>query len=228
MATFATVRPVEGESGETAVVVTTPEYHGRSNRVDTVRFTTSTGKSATVTVTQKGQPIFFATAGYDGTAYIGYRIISSNGGNGYIEINTNSKWFYFGYGTNGTYVPISITGATVVSPAAGGATVTAGSPSGDYGRYYSWVLITPTGDPGENGLYRIRINLTIPANNTQQSRSLDLKIYDHDDYSYQWSEQASQPCSISVIPSSVEHPYQGDNTSLNVTSQEHWDATIND
>ena len=228
MATFATVQPVEGESGVTLVTVSTPEYTGRNTRTDTVAFTTSTGKSATVTVTQQGKEVSFVTSGYDGSVYIGYRVLSANGGNGYIDITTNSRQFYFGYGTNGTYVPIQITGATVTSPAAGAATVEAGYPSGDYSRYHSWVLITATGDPGKDNQYRIRIYLTVPANNTQQSKSLDLIIYDHDNYQYSWSEQATQPAAISTGVSSVNHESEGDDSTFTVTSQEHWDASVND
>lgn len=229
MATFVTVQPIEGEAGVTAVAVTAPEYTGRKQRTDTVTFTTSSNKSATVTVTQAGKEVFFATTGYDGSVYVGYRIISANGGNGYIEISTNSRQFYIGFYAGAyTGVEPTITGATVVGPSAGGASVVAGGPSGDYGRYYTWKTITPTGDPGADGLYRIRIYMTFAANNTQSAKTLSLKIYDADDYSHGWSEGASQAAPITISQSALSPTAEGDSTQVTVTSQEHWDASVND
>ena len=227
MATFVTVQPIEGEAGVTTVAVTAPEYTGRKQRMDTVIFTTSSNKSATVTVTQTGKEVFFTTTGYDGSVYIGDGVISANGGNGYIEISTNSRQFYFGY-YSGQFVSIepTITGATVISPSAGGASGTSGGPGADFD--FDWRTITPTGDPGANGLYRIRIYMTFAANNTQSKKTLHLSIYDADDYSHGWSEQASQAAPITVSQSTLSPTSEGDSAQVTVTSQEHWDASVND
>lgn len=225
MATFVTVQPIEGEAGVTAVTVTAPEYTGRRQRTDTVTFTTSSNKSATVTVTQSGKEVFFTTSGYD-QSVINYHYVNSNGGAGYIEITTNSRAFYLGYYSSG--LEPTITGATVISPAAGAATVVGGGPGGDYGRFYTWKTITPTGDPGADGQYRIRISMTLPANNTQSSKELSLKIYDADDYSYGLSESFTQPAAIAVSQSALSPTAEGDSSQVTVTSQEHWDASVDD
>ena len=146
MATFVTVQPIEGEAGVTAVTVTAPEYTGRKQRTDTVTFTTSSNKSATVTVTQSGKALFFATHSYD-QSVINFRRINSNGGSGYIEISTNSRSLFFGWYSGGQspfFVEPTVTGATVVSPAAGEASMVDGGPSGEIGRYHTWKTITPT------------------------------------------------------------------------------------
>lgn len=225
MATFVTVQPIEGEAGVTAVTVTAPEYTGRKQRTDTVTFTTSSNKSATVTVTQAGKEVFFTNSGYD-QSVINYHYVNPNGGAGYIEITTNSRAFYLGYYSSGLEPTITV--ATVISPAAGAATVVGGGPSGDYGRYYTWKTITPTGDPGADGQYRIRISMTIPANSTQSSKEMSLRIYDADDYSHGLSKSLTQPAAISVSQSSLSPTAEGDSSQVTVTSQEHWDASVDD
>lgn len=232
MATFVTVQPIKGEAGVTAVTVTTPEYTGRKQRTDTVTFTTSSNKSATVTVTQAGKEVFFTNSGYD-QSVINNNYVNPNGGDGYIEITTNSKAFYIGYQSDGL-APL-ITGATVISPAAGEATVVKGGPSGDsdryigdYGGYYTWKTITPAGDPGADGQYRIRISMTFPANNTQSSKKLSLRIYDTDDYSHGLSESFTQSAAIAVSQSPPSPTTEGNSTQVTVTSKEHWDANVND
>ena len=225
MATFVTVQPIEGEAGVTSVRVTAPEYTGRKQRTDTVTFTTSSNKSAIVTVTQSGKEVFFTISGYD-QSVINYRYINPNGGAGYIEIRTNSRAFYLGYYSTG--LEPTITGATVISPAAGAVTVVGGGPSGDYGRYYTWKTITPTGDPGADGQYRIRISMTLPAHNTQSSKELSLRICDVDDYSHSISESFTQSAAIAVSQSALSPTAEGDSTQVTVTSQEHWDASVND
>lgn len=228
MAKFVTVQPIEGEAGVTTVIVTAPEYTGRKQRMDTVTFTTSSNKSATITVTQTGKEVFFTTAGYDGSVYIREGVINPNGGNGYIEIDTNSRQFYIGdyLGQFGAIEP-TITGAFVISPAAGGADVVSGGPSADYGNF-NWKTITPYVDHGANSTYRIRINMTFPANNTQSEKRVSLKIYDADDYSYSWLEQASQAAPITVSQYALSPTSEGGSAQVTVTSQEHWDASVDD
>ena len=225
MATFVTVQPIKGEAGVTAVTVTAPEYTGRKQRTDTVTFTTSSNKSATVTVTQAGKEVFFTNSGYD-QSVINNNYVNPNGGNGYIEITTNSKAFYIGYQSDGL-APL-ITGATVVSPAAGEATVVGGNPIGYSGVYSNLKTITPTGDPGADGQYRIRISMTLPANNTQSSKELSLRICDADDYSHGLSESFTQSAAIAVSQSALSPTAEGDSTKVTVTSKEHWDASVND
>lgn len=227
MATFVTVQPIKGEAGVTAVTVTAPEYTGRKQRTDTVTFTTSSNKSATVTVTQSGKEVFFTISGYD-QSVINNNYINPKGGDGYIEITTNSKAFYIGYQSEGL-APL-ITGATVVSPAAGEATVVGGNHTGYSGVYSNLKTITPTGDPGADGQYRIRISMTFPANDTQSNKELPLKIRDVDDSddSHELSESFIQPADIAVSPSSLSPTAKGDSTQVTVTSQEHWDASVDD
>ena len=225
MATFVTVQPIEGEAGVTTVTVTAPEYTGRKQRTDTVTFTTSSNKSATVTVTQAGKEVFFTNSGYD-QSVINNNYVNPNGGDGYIEITTNSKAFYIGYMSDGL-APL-ITGATVVSPAAGAATVVGGDPIGYSGVYSNLKTITPTGDPGADGQYRIRISMTLPANNTQSSKELSLRICDADDYSNGLSESFTQSAAIAVSQSALSPTAEGGSTQVTVTSQEHWDASVDD
>lgn len=227
MATFVTVQPIKGEAGVTAVTVTAPEYTGRKQRTDTVTFTTSSNKSAIVTVTQSGKEVFFTISGYD-QSVINKNYVNPNGGDGYIEITTNSKAFCIGYQSDGL-APL-ITVATVVSPAAGEATVVGGNPIGYDGVYSNLKTITPTGDPGADGQYRIRISMTFPANNTQSSKELSLGICDADDYSHSISESFIQQAdiAIAVSPSSLSPTAEGDSSQVTVTSQEHWDASVND
>lgn len=229
MATFVTVQPVKGDAGVTAVTVTAPEYTGRKQRTDTVTFTTSSNKSATVTVTQAGKEVFFTNSGYD-QSVINDNYVNPNGGDGYIEITTNSKAFYIGYQSDGL-APL-ITGATVVSPAAGEATVVGGNPIGYSGVYSNLKTITPTGDPGADGQYRIRISMTFPANNTQSNKELHLKIWDTDDSddSHELSESFIQPAdiAIAVSPSSLSPTAKGGSSQATVTSKEHWDASVDD
>ena len=230
MATFVTVQPIEGEAGVTAVTVTAPEYTGRKQRTDTVTFTTSSNKSATVTVTQSGKAIFFTTHNYD-QSVINYRWINSNGGSGYIDISTNSRSLFFGWYSGGQspiYVEPTVTGATVVSPAAGGVSMVDGGPSGMIGRYYAWKTLTPTGDPGADGTYTIRIYLTFPANNGESNRDCSLKIIDADNNDPTWSETFTQAAAITVSQSTLSPTAEGDSSQVTVTSQEHWDASVDD
>lgn len=228
MAKFVTVQPIEGEAGVTTVMVTAPEYTGRKQRIDTVTFTTSSNKSATITVTQTGKEVFFTTAGYDGSVYTKQWVINPNGGNGYIEISTNSRQFYFGYQSMGSSgIEPTITGATVISPASGGVSVGDGRPSTDFGNL-TWKVITPNVDNGANYGYRIRINMTFPANNTQSEKTLRLQIYDADNYSYGWAEEARQAAPITLSQYALSPTSEGGSAQVTVTSQEHWNASVDD
>lgn len=218
MATFVTVQPMEGEAGVTSVTVTAPEYTGRRQRTDTVTFTTSSNKSATVTVNQSGKAVFFSISGYD-QSVINKSHINPSGGAGYIEVTTNSRAFCIGYYSDG--LAPTITGATVVSPTAGEATVVIRGPSASYGRFYTWRTITPTGDPGIDGQYIIRVSMTLPANNTQSNKELGLRIYDAEGDSIRLSESFTQPAAIAVSQSALSPSAEGDSTQVTVTSQEH-------
>lgn len=225
MATFVTVQPIEGEAGVTAVTVTAPENTGRRQRTDTVTFTTSSNKSATVIVNQSGKAVFFSISGYD-QSVINKPNINPSGGAGYIEITTNSRAFCLGYYSDGL-VP-TITGATITSPTAGAADIVDRGPSTSYDRFYTWKTIIPTGDPGVDGQYIIRVSMTLPANNTQSNKELGLRICDADDYSIRLSESFTQSAVITVSQSTLSPSAEGDSAQVTVTSQEHWDASVDD
>lgn len=220
MATFVTVQPIEGEAGVTAVTVTAPEYTGRKQRTDTITFTTSSNKSAAVTVTQSGKAVSFTAQSCD-QSVVNYGWINSNGGSGYIDISTNSRSLFFGwlFGT--------VTGATIVSPVAGEVTIADGRPSEDIAGHFPWKVITPVGDPGADGTYTIRIYLTFPANNGKSNRNCILRIIDVDTGST-WTGQFTQPAVITVSESALSPAAEGDSTQVTITSQEHWDASVDD
>ena len=231
MATFVTVQPIEGEAGVTAVTVTAPEYTGRKQRTDTVTFTTASNKSATVTVTQSGKDTFFTTHNYD-QSVVKYGWIDLNGGSGYIDISTNSRSFFFGWYVGGgeviDFVEPTVTGATVISPAAGEVSMVDSDGPMDslLVRYHHWKTVTPSGDPGADGTYTIRIFLTFPANNGESDRECRLKIVNVDDYGFPWTEKFTQSAAITVSQPALSSTAEGGSTQVTVTSPEHWDASV--
>ena len=70
--------------------------------------------------------------------------------------------------------------------------------------------------------------MTLPANNEDISKTLNLKVVDVDNYGPEWTETFTQPAPISVSQSVLSPTAEGGSTEVTVTSQESWDASVND